>query len=428
MKIRLAYGEEGLEINLPDYLDIDVLEPEYKEGLPDQTAAIKDALHSPIDSRPLREMVKQSDTVGIVINDVTRPMPYTIILPVLLQELGNIPDERIRLFNATGTHRSNTDAELTEMLGQDILSRYRIVQNDAGDRTSHKFAGTTKSGNEIWLHKAYLDCNIRILTGFIEPHFFAGFSGGGKAVMPGLASLETILANHSVENIDHPKATWGVTYGNPIWEEIQQAASLAPPSFLLNLALNKDKKITAVFAGDFHKAYEGGCDYVRKNATVAADKSYDIVVTSNSGYPLDINLYQAVKSMSVAARVVAKGGSIVVVAECRDGIPAHGEYGRLLCEAESHDSLLKKIHEADFVRQDMWQAQVHSMVCQKADVYFYCRNLSDEQIKRAFLKQCSRVEDTIEELLHKYGRDASICVLPEGPHTIPYISGQSFVR
>ena len=428
MKIRLAYGEEGLDINLPDYLNIDVLEPGFREGLPDQAAAIEDALLRPIDSKPLREMVKQSDTVGIVINDITRPIPYKIILPTLLRELGGIPDERILLFNATGTHRSNTDAELTKMLGEEIFRRYRIIQNDAGDRSSHKFVGTTKGGNDIWLQKAYLDCDIRIATGFIEPHFFAGFSGGGKAVMPGLALLETILRNHSVDNIDHPKATWGLTYGNPIWEEIQQAASLAPPSFLLNLALNKDKKITAVFAGDFHKAYEQGCDYVRNNAMVAVEKPYDIVITSNSGYPLDINLYQAVKGMSAAARIVSRGGSIVVAADCKEGIPAHGEYGRLLCEAGSHDSLLRKIHEKGFVKQDMWQAQIHSMICQKTDVYFHSRNLSDEQIKRAFLKPCSRVEDTVEELLHKYGRDASVCVLPEGPQTIPYISGQHCVR
>jgi nickel-dependent lactate racemase len=422
VKIRLAYGEEGLDINLPDYLNVDVLEPRHIESLPDQAAAIRDALLNPIDSKPLREMVNQADIVGIVINDITRPMPYKIILPILLRELGGIPDEQILLFNATGTHRANTNAELTEMLGEEVLNRYRIIQNDAGDRPSHKLAGTTKSGNEIWLHKAYLDCDIRILTGFIEPHFFAGFSGGGKAVMPGLALLETILANHSVSNIDHPKATWGVTYGNPIWEEIQQAASLVPPSFLLNVALNRDRKITAVFAGDFHKAHEQGCDYVRKNAMVAVDKLYDIVVTNNSGYPLDINLYQAVKGMSVAARFVATGGSIIVAAECRDGIPTHGEYDRLLCEAGSYDSLLEKIHEKDFVRQDMWQAQVHGMICQKADVYFHSRNLNDEQIKRAFLKPCPRIEDIIEELLRKYGKEASVCVLPEGPQTIPYIS------
>jgi nickel-dependent lactate racemase len=423
VKIKLAYGREGLDINLSDSLDVDVLEPEYIEGLPDQAAAIEDALLSPIDSRPLREIIKKSDIVGIVINDITRPMPYKIVLPILLKQLGNIPDEQILLFNATGTHRSNTDAELTEMLGQDILSKYRIIQNDASDRHSHKFIGATKSGNEIRLHKAYLDCDIRILTGFIEPHFFAGFSGGGKAVMPGLASLETILADHSVKNIDHPKAAWGVTYGNPIWEDIQQAATLIPPSFLLNVALNKDRQITAVFAGDFRKAYERGCEYVRTNAMVAVDKSYDIVITSNSGYPLDLNLYQAVKGMSAANRIVADGGSILIVADCWDGVPAGSEYSRLLFEAENPDTLLRTIRQNDFAKQDMWQAQVHALICQKTDVYFYSRNLNDEHIRRAFLKPCLKVEDTVEELLHKYGRDASVCVLPDGPQIIPYMTG-----
>jgi nickel-dependent lactate racemase len=241
--------------------------------------------------------------------------------------------------------------------------------------------------------------------------------------MPGLALLETILANHSVKNMDHPEATWGVTYGNPIWEQIQQAASSAPPSFLLNVALNKDRQITAVFAGDFHNAYERGCDYVRKNAMVAVDKPYDIVITSNSGYPLDLNLYQVVKGMSAAGRLVAEGGSIVVVADCWDGVPADSEYGRLLYEADNPDSLLRTIRQDGFARQDTWQAQIHALICQKTDVYFYSRNLSDEQTKRAFLKPCSKVEDTVDELLHKYGRYARICVLPEGPQTIPYIAG-----
>jgi len=422
VKIKLDYGKDGLDITLPDHLNVDVVEPRYREGLADQAEAIEHALLRPIDSKPLRELAKQSDTVGIVVNDITRPTPYKLILPILLRELRSIPDEQILFFNATGTHRPNTEVELREMLGDEVLSRYRIIQNDAKDRSSHKSVGTTKSGNEIWLHKEYLDCDIRILTGFIEPHLFAGFSGGGKAVMPGLALLETVLRNHSVNNIDHPKATWGVTFGNPIWEEIQQAASLVPPSFLLNVALNREKEITAVFAGDFRKAHEQGCAYVKKNAMAAVEKPYDIVITSNSGYPLDLNLYQSIKGMSAAAQVVKEGGAIIAVADCWDGIPDHGEYGKLLCEAESHDSLLRTARQEGFVRQDMWQAQLHGLICQKADVYFHSHNLSDEQIERAFLKPCSRVEETIEELLHKYGQDASICVLPEGPQTIPYVS------
>jgi nickel-dependent lactate racemase len=422
MKINLDYGKTGLDIRLPDSLNVDVVEPKYREGLPNQAAAIGEALLKPIDSKPLRDLVGQSDTVGIVFNDITRPTPYKIILPILLRELGSIPDERILFFNATGTHRANTQVELREMLGDEVLRRYRIIQNNALDRPSHKLIGTTKSGNEIWLHKEYLDCDTRILTGFIEPHIFAGFSGGGKAAMPGLALLETVLRNHSVSNIDNPKATWGVISGNPIYEEIRQAVLLAPPSFLLNVALNRKKEITAVFAGDFRKAHEQGCAYVKKNAMAAVEKPYDIVITSNSGYPLDLNVYQTIKGMSAAARIVRKGGSIVVVADCWDGIPDHGEYGKLLSEADSYESLLRTVRQEGFFRHDMWQVQLHGLICQKADVYFHSHNLSDEQIKRALLKPCSKVEETVEELLHKYGRDASICILPEGPQTIPYIS------
>ncbi len=425
MKIKLDYGKTGLDIRLPDSLNIDVVKPRYREGLSDQAAAIENALLEPIGSRPLRDLIKQSDTVGIVFNDITRPTPYKIILPVLLRELGSVPDERILLFNATGTHRANTQAELRDMLGDEVLRRYRIIQNDALDRPSHKFIGITESGNEIRLHKEYLECDTRILTGFIEPHIFAGFSGGGKAVMPGLALLETVLRNHSVSNIDNPKATWGVTSGNPVYEEIRQAASLSSPSFLLNVALNRKKEITAVFAGDLRKAHEQGCAYVKKNAMVAVEKPYDIVITSNSGYPLDLNVYQSIKGMSAAARIVRKGGSIVVVADCWDGIPDHGEYGKLLSEADSYQSLLRTIRQEGFFRHDMWQVQLHGLILQKADVYFHSHNLSDEQIKRALLKPCSNVEETVEELLHKYGRDASICILPEGPQTIPYVSRDS---
>jgi len=422
VEVELAYGKTGLKIGLPDDLNIDIVEPGYIKGLADPISAIEHALLRPQDTRPLREIAGKSNTVGIVINDITRPTPYKIILPVILRQLNHIPDEQILLLNATGTHRPNTQAELKEMLGEEISSRYRIIQNDAEDRTSHQYVGTTDSGNDVWLHETYLDCDIRILTGFIEPHFFAGFSGGGKAVMPGLALLETIMKNHSAKNIDHPHATWGQTDGNPIWEEIQQAASLAPPSFLLNVTLNKDKEITGVFAGDFSKAYEQGCAAVRNGAMVTVKKAYDIVITSNSGYPLDLNLYQSIKSMSAASRIVRDGGAIIAAADCWDGIPEHGEYAGLLREAETPQSLLQSIRRQNFARQDMWQARIHALVCLKADVYFHSHNLSDRQIKSAFFKPCSSIEKTVSELLNKYGRDASICILPDGTQTVPYIA------
>jgi nickel-dependent lactate racemase len=422
VKIELAYGREGLEIDLPDGLNVDVVRPKHIEGLTDQRAAIEEVLLRPTNARPLREMASGASRVGIVVNDVTRPTPYKIILPVLLRELQGVPDEHILFLTATGTHRPDTEAELREMLGDAVVDRYRVVQNDARDPSLHKLVGTTGSGNAIWLHRAYLECDVRILTGFIEPHFFAGFSGGGKAVMPGLALLESVLRNHDAKKMDHPKATWAVTYGNPIWEEIQEAASLASPSFLLNVTLNRNREITGVFAGDFREAYDQGCTAVKQSAMVAVGKPYDVVVTCNSGYPLDLNLYQSVKGISAAAQIVKDGGAIIAVADCWDGIPDHGRYGELLREAESPESLLRTIRGQGFARQDMWQAQIHALICLRADVYFHSRNLSDSQIESAFFRPCSSVERTIAELLHKYGPDARICVLPEGPQVVPYIS------
>jgi lactate racemase len=411
-----------LDVTLPDGLKVDVIRPTHVEAPADQGEAVRHALRHPIGTQPLQELVKPSCRVGIVCNDITRATPYQTILPVLLDELGCVPDDAITLLIATGTHRPNTADELRTMLGEQIVERFRIVQNDAHDRDSHASVGTTASGNEVWIHKEYLRCDVRILTGFIEPHFFAGFSGGGKACMPGLALLETILRNHSVRHMDHPAVTWGVTRGNPLWEEIREAAGKAGPAFLLNVTLNREKQITAVFAGDLDQAHERGCAFVKRHAMAPVKRPYDIVITSNSGSPLDLNLYQSVKGMSAAAQIVKKGGAIILAADCWDGIPAHGQYRRLLSEAADPAALLEKLRRGDCRCQDSWQAHLHAAICQKADVYLYSHNLADEQIEQALLRPCRDIAATVGRLLDFYGRDASICILPEGPQTIPYVA------
>jgi nickel-dependent lactate racemase len=301
------------------------------------------------------------------------------------------------------------------------VDRFRVVQNDPLDRNSHVLVGTTESGNEIRLHKEYVESDVRILTGFIEPHFFAGFSGGGKACMPGLALLDTVLRNHSVRNLDSPKATWGITHGNPVWEEIFEAASMVQPVFLLNVTLNRNRQMTGVFAGDLAQAHEQGCSFVRQNAMISVKEPYDIVITCNSGHPLDLNLYQSIKGISAAAQIVRQGGSIIMAADCWDGVPEHGEYARLLHETGNPERLLERIHAPGFAVQDMWQAQIQALILQKADVYFHSRNLTDRQIIGAMLRPCHSIEATIEDLVQWYGRETSICVLPEGPQSIPYI-------
>lgn len=427
MKTRIAYGTSGLEIALPDTVSTEVIEPHFTPGLADQDKALRDALRSPVGSAPLAELVGATDRVAIVFSDITRPTPYDIILPPLLSELSHLPDEQIIFFNATGTHRANTKEELTSILGPEIVRRFRIVQNDCEDQESHVSVGTTPGGNEIFILREFLECEVKIPTGFIEPHFFAGMSGGGKAIMPGLASLSSVQNNHSVAHMDHEKVRWGLTDGNPLWEELRDGALLTEPSFLLNVALNRDKEITAVFAGDFSEAHRAGCEYVRERAMVAVEEEFDLVLTSNSGHPLDLNMYQTVKGMSAARQIVRSGGHIIMAAECWDGIPAHGQYGRLLAEADTPQKLLSTLRTPGFIAQDMWQAQIHALVCEHAHVHFYSDNLSDEQIRTGFMEPTRDIGATIAELVA--GTEVKrICVLPEGPMTIAYVGRPAAMR
>jgi nickel-dependent lactate racemase len=406
---------------LPDELDVTIVEPEYVPGVPDSRTALREAIQVPIEGPSLRDQVSPNDKVGVIFSDLTRPTPNHLILPAVLDELAHVPGENITLFNALGTHRANTEAELRAMLGDALVDGYRIVQNDAFDVSTQVHLGTSSRGHDIWLNRELVECDVKILTGFIEPHFFAGFSGGGKAIMPGMAGQQTVLGNHDAGMIGHPQATWGVTRGNPVWEEVREVSLKVDPTFLVNVTLNRDKQITGVFAGDLDVAHAAGCAFVKETAMVPVPRLFDIVITTNSGYPLDLNLYQSVKGMSAATQVVREGGAIIVAAECWDGIPDHGLYGQLLREADSPQTLLDTVCAPGFLKQDQWQAQIQAQIQLKADVYVRTDNLSVEQIEMALLQPSLRIEDTVTELLRENGAEASICVLPEGPQTIPYV-------
>lgn len=428
MQLRLAYGRHGLFLELPDAWNVAVIEPHFVPGLPAPIAALHAALAAPHGTPPLREIVRPSDRVGIVFSDITRATPHGLILPAVLDALAHVPPAQITLFCALGTHRRNTEAELRQMFATgadpataERLLRYRIVQNDAFDPATQVRCGVTSRGHEIWLNREIAACDVKVLTGFIEPHFFAGFSGGGKALMPGMAGLRTVLGNHDAGMIADPRATWGVTHGNPIWEEVMEVAHSVGGTFLVNVALNKHKEITGVFAGDLDTAHAAGCAFVRDTAMAPVAQRFDIVVTTNSGYPLDMNLYQAVKGMSAAALIVKDGGAIICAAECADGIPDHGLYGQLLRESASPRALLDRIMAPGFLMQDQWQAQIQAQVQLKADVYVYADGLTDAQITDALFRPCRNLADTLAHLLAEYGPDATICILPEGPQTIPYV-------
>ena len=424
MRVKLAYGKTGLDLELADELNVTVVEPKYVSALPDPKAALRQALNQPITAPPLRELVQSSDRVGIVFCDITRPAPSHLMVPAVLNELAHVPRENIILFNALGTHRPNTDTELRAMLGDDVVDSYRIVQNNAFDPSTQVHLGASSRGHAIWLNREFVECDAKILTGFIEPHLFAGFSGGSKMVMPGMAGQQTVLGNHDAGMLSDPHATWGITWGNPVWEEIREVALKVNPTFILHVSLNRDKEITGVFAGDLDAAHAAGCAFVKETAMVGVPHAFDIVITTNSGYPLDLNLYQSVKGMSAAAKVVRQGGVIIVASDCWDGIPEHGLYAQLLREANSPEDLLDTIFAPGFLKQDQWQAQIQAQIQLQADVHVHTDNLTDQQIEGALLYPSPRIETTLRQLLDKYGPQASICVLPEGPQTIPYVHSQ----
>jgi nickel-dependent lactate racemase len=421
MNVHLAYGKQGIDVELDDDWDITVIEPRFVPALPIPVGAIRKALEEPIDSRPLHKQVKLSERVGIIFNDITRATPNQLILPIILEKLENIPPENIVLFDALGTHRRNTQEELRQILGEDIVQRYQIVQNDAFDESTQVRVGTTRRGNAAWLNRQLMDCNLKILTGFIEPHLFAGFSGGGKSIMPGMAGLRTVLSHHGARMIAHLRTTWGVTDGNLFYEEIMEIARMAGNTFLVNVSLNKHQQITGVFAGDLKAAHAAGCDFVGESAMAPVDHAFDIVLTTNSGYPLDQNLYQSIKGVSAAGLIVRQGGAVLLAAECRDGVPEHGQYARLLRESRSPQQVLEQILQEGFARHDQWQVQAQAQVQLKADVFVYSHNLKSQQVAEAQLKPVASLEDSMRMLAERYGPHARICILPEGPQSVPYL-------
>ncbi|MFK7846568.1 MAG: nickel-dependent lactate racemase [Rhodothermales bacterium] len=422
MHINIAYGRDGLDIELPD--DTDIIQSKPMAGLTDEIAAIRHALQNPIGMPALTTHVKAGDRVVVTHSDITRPVPNDRILPVILQELESAGVRRkdITLLNALGTHRQQTDDELRMMLGDFIVDNYTCAQHNSFDDTNLVSLGETSLGNPVRINKMLLEADYRVYTGFIEPHFFAGFSGGPKAVLPALSGSESVLSNHGREMIADPKSAWGNIEGNPIWEEMREVALKTMPAFLLNVTINPKHEITGVFAGDLLQSHELGREFIRKNVMVGVDAPYDIIITNNNGYPLDQNLYQTVKGMSAANRVVKEGGAIIMCAACVDGLPDHGRYAELLEEGATPQGVLDMIAQPGFGEQDQWQVQIQAQIQVRADVYVYSEGLSDQQIHRALLKPCRNISETIAELKDRYGPDARICVMPDGPASIAYVA------
>ena len=420
MQVNLAYGQGQWPVELPDG-QTTVIEPTHAPGLPDERGAILEALQKPIGAPPLRQWIKPGDRVCITFSDLTRATPNERIIPWLLEHLADVPRDHITLVNQVGTHRPNTRAELERMLTPEVVQHYRVLNHEPDNAAAHIQVGATRDGTPALINRHVVEADVRIVTGFIEPHFFAGFSGGPKGIMPGTAALQTVVSNHGARNIGDPNAAFGITEGNPIWEEMRDIALRVGPSFLLNVTLNTARAITGVFAGDLIQAHRTGCAFVRQSAMQRVPAPFDLVITTNSGYPLDLNLYQGVKGMSAGARILKPGGTLIIAAECREGTPPGSPHDKLLRSCASPEDILKKLATPGFVRPEQWCPQIQALVQRNARVLAYT-SLADEVVRAAHLTPCRDIAAAVQESLRASGNGARVAVLPHGPLTIPYLA------
>lgn len=425
MDIRLPYGESSIDLEVPD--DTTLLTPTACEPV-DAEAAIAVSLASPLNSPPLARLISPAQTACIVVSDVTRPVPNATILPPILRtlEAGGIARDDITILVGTGLHRGSRDDERRRFLGDAIMSSYRIVDHDARDTSSHGQLSPPNDG--VSLNRHYLDADVKILTGFVEPHLFAGYSGGGKAVLPAIASARDIMANHDATMVGHPKATWCSTHGNPIFEQMRDVAVRSNPTFLVNVTLDEQKRITGVFAGELQAAQDAAIEQAGRQAIQTIPHLFDIVIATNMGYPADLNLYQSVKAMSVAAQACKPGGSILLVAECREGLGGD-EYVALMESADSPQALLARFESSEHrTLHDQWQVQVQALVQARCDVWLYS-SLDRTTVESAHLRWAEDLAGTLSALRAavelEQGQPATVCAMPFGQLTVPQLMASS---
>ncbi|MBR5379230.1 MAG: nickel-dependent lactate racemase [Clostridia bacterium] len=427
MNIELPYGREKRVLRVEDARVRGVLSSRIEEYDPgaSEEELVERSLRCPLGSPPLSELARGKKRVAVIASDHTRPVPSRIIMPRLLREIrrGN-PDAEITILVATGCHRSTTPEELKEKFGPEIASRERIRVHDCDDENGLKLLGRLPSGGECRVNRIAAKADLLVAEGFIEPHFFAGFSGGRKSVLPGVASRESVLANHCSEFIAHPRARAGSLDGNPIHRDMVWAAEKAGLRFILNVVLNGEKRVIHAAAGDPFAAHEEGCSFLDKHCGVEPALA-DIVVTTNGGHPLDQNIYQAVKGMTAAEATVKPGGVIVMLARSGDG---HG--GEAFCREMTASGDLDALMQGILRRgrsetlPDQWQAQIFIRVLQRARVV-YVSEADDALVKSLHMHPAHSLEEAMELAGALLGRrDASVTVIPDGVSVIVRTGGQ----
>jgi len=423
MNITLRYGRTGLPIEIPDDLDVSVLRLNPLPALIDEAQAIEESFRSPIGTPSLDRLAKGRESACIVISDVTRPVPNEKILTPMLACLhdSGIPEDKITILNATGLHRPNEGPELEEMIGKRIKEKYRVVNHAARDRAGQTPIGEVPFGSNgksamVDIDSVYINSDLKITTGLVEPHLFAGYSGGRKLVCPGIASAETILQFHSPYMIGHPKSYAGNIRENVVHAMSRAVAGQVGVDFICNVTLSEERRLTGVFSGDLDEAHMAGIANVDRQSKVPCEPS-DIVITSVAGYPLDTTLYQAVKGMDGALPAIKPGGTLIVAASLSEGMGG-SEFVKMCYSLTTVEEFMERIQNNDVVI-DQWQLQSTMQVLQKCEVMMVGDGVSAEDMRRCLLTPMPTVKDALNAALKKHGNNCKITVIPEGPYVTP---------
>ena len=420
MNVDFPFGTKNLSLSLPEEMTT-LITPTFLPPLPDIEGAIKNNLRNPINSNPLRREIKSHQTVSISICDITRAIPTSTILPILLSEIRHIPKNNVSILVATGSHRASSKKELIHLVGKDIYEQYNVINHDAFNKNELTYLGDSKNGIPIYLNNIWVNSDYKISLGFTEPHFFAGFSGGNKMIAPGLAGIDTILGLHSYKLISSHLSTWASFDSNPIQNEILNVSSKAPSNFSVEVNINRNNDITSIYAGDPQKSHLASIKSSEATSIQYVNNPFDLVITTNSGYPLDQNLYQCVKGISAASEIVKDNGTIICIAECQDGIPDHGYFFETLSQPIEPKQILKNIKNTKTNKQDQWQTQILCEILTKAKVLIKTTGVSDNELRLCHLEPISDLQRTIDKIISDFKGNQKICALPEGPMTIPIV-------
>ncbi len=424
MQVTLACGKTGAAVTVPDHFDATVLEPRFARELADPVDAIRRAIAAPIGTRPLRELARGRKTAAISVCDITRPAPNKLVLPLVLEALeqGGIKPEDVRILIATGLHREATPAELDEIVGPDVAARCQVDSHRARNLDEQAHLGTTTGGTEAYIDKRFVEADLHITLGFVEPHLMAGFSGGRKLISIGLAGERTIKRLHSPLYMRDAKAGEGSFPDNPLHRELIEIARMARHDFMIDVALTGTRGIAAVFAGEPEAAHQQGVEFVRQSTLAAVEEPADLVVTTSGGYPLDLTFYQAVKGVTAASHVVKPGGVILLVAECSEGLGGP-EFSDLVRRSRDWRSLLDELADRP-VEVDQWQAEKLAMVAAKAKLAFCVPGVDAADRASFWGPSFDDPQQAIDAALAQLPAGGRVVLIPEGPYVFSQMERQ----